>query len=339
MTTVHSEAIGHFIRETEILDLKIRSFEGRSSRDVYVLCTQRRVSNEYFLDLISDFYFVLRWPWGVIFMKLLNRVSSKQHEFFETMIHRPTSCLQVTHSRASEIIKEHRFEEIKKHLLQRHSEISPKLVVLAIRDLGYDEYLNGESDLSSQSYRITPLANFKKTLEYLHADGYSLIRVGRHNSSDISQVFSSAQEIRNIDCSIPDLCDFSVFDRSDFVISTGTGVEDIGLLMRKPIIYVNIAPFGDLPKSPLVRGILATDYFDSDNTRLSLSQIRKKNFHMIHPKILLEKYGVYLRPKNEEIIHNFVRLVLTCSRKRSVQEISKIAEAKGIGQSWKGIVY
>jgi putative glycosyltransferase (TIGR04372 family) len=121
---------------------------------------------------------------------------------------------------------------------------SGKFVCLNVRD---SAYLSGP-EWDYHSYRDSNILNFALAADTLAKMGYYVIRMG-------AKVHSA------IKCSHPRVIDYAFNGlRSDFMdiylgancvfcISTGTGWDTVPQMFRRPIVYVNMVPLGDIATS------------------------------------------------------------------------------------------
>lgn len=337
---IHSEAVGHFIRETEILDQSVRENHRPNQRSKFVLCTQKEIANNYFLFLLSDSYLICKWPIGRLIMRVLNRLSKyhkSQHDLYQDRDHNRVAIL---HTNQSSLLTPKREQEIRKHFEFHKEKLNlDKYYIFAVRDAGYDESTFRNFRPYEQEYRNTPLHFFASTFSFLESKGVSVLRVGRHNNSSIESFAANGIELANLECAEPDLCDFAMFYGAKKVYSTGTGVDDIGLFFRKKTYYLNIAPFGTVPRSPLIPAMLASDYYDKSGRRLNLAELVERNLHRIRPVDMIRDGEIYIRQKEADVILKFVSFVEEFDEYFDGREIVEKMVKLGWGEQWENVLY
>lgn len=337
---IHSEAIGHFIRETEILDYLITGDGMLDNRKNFTLCAQKRISNRFFLRLLSYSYGIKLWPHGSYAMRSLNRISKSHRLENERLKERNQKHLNKIHAQKSALLTPEVEREIQEHLFRHLNDLPfQNYVIFAIRDFGYDFRTFRKIDIRDQEYRHTPMSSFLPVFEFLNSQGLGIIRVGRHNNTSISRTYPPGIEISNISCENPDLCDFAIFSGAKSVFSTGTGVDDIGLFLRKPTYYINVAPFGNVPDSPTIKGSLASEYFDSSGSRLGLSEIVNRNLHTKRPNEAIKRGELLIKPKNPKVMLEFVSHFQTLNQKEDDSVTVHELAGKGLGQTWRKVLY
>lgn len=109
--------------------------------------------------------------------------------------------------------------------------IRKKPILFFARDTAY------RNDASTSSYRVSSIEDQKKAVEAMCENNYC-IRVGSlaneklkiNNKNFIDYTFS---KYRN------ELNDLYIMSKCKFLVSTGSGFDQLALLFRKPIVYVN----------------------------------------------------------------------------------------------------
>lgn len=119
-----------------------------------------------------------------------------------------------------------------------------KYVCLLVRDETYLSTLYPDRDWSYSAYRNARIENFSAAALYLADQGYTVLRmgkaVGQHFNVDHPNVIDYANsQFRS------DFADIYLTAHCDFFISTSAGLDGVAQVFRKPLLCVNVAPFGD----------------------------------------------------------------------------------------------
>jgi putative glycosyltransferase (TIGR04372 family) len=139
------------------------------------------------------------------------------------------------------------------------------------------EYLNNHistNDWSYHNYRDCSIENFVLAAEALVARGYFVIRmgavVGKAFSTDNPKIIDYAFNGMRTD-----FMDIYLGAKCSFCVTTGTGWDAVPLwLFRKPAVYTNFVPIGNLPTFSSNFIFISKKYVDiTTNLELSLSQI------------------------------------------------------------------
>lgn len=186
-----------------------------------------------------------------------------------------------------------------------------KYVCLVARDLGFDTHMARNAfEKQKQSMRITPIHFFLPTITYLNELGYLVIRLGRHNESHLESGSNKLAyvEIEEIDSGCTSLADFQVVEGSSFLISTGSGIDCVGLFYRKPVLYVNLLSASAHPKTHLCPiGLLPNYYLPNRESRLTMEEVSSEPVCSAGAAKLMEM-GISLAPKSPNEILDAVKL-------------------------------
>ena len=137
-----------------------------------------------------------------------------------------------------------------------------------------------------------------------------VIRVGRHNSTRISSPPNGYFEFLDIVESLPDSLEFELFENCDFVISTGSGPDNIGLFYRKLVLYLNVIPISAVPQTSLSPMLLIPAFHDGSTfARIERDLVLSEPLIDCGPA-LLRKMNVYICPQSPTkmlgVVSNFV---------------------------------
>jgi putative glycosyltransferase (TIGR04372 family) len=118
-----------------------------------------------------------------------------------------------------------------------------KLILLCVRD---NEYLSGQlpdKDFSYHDYRNSDIQSYNIMVEYLLAENYSIIRMGRNTAirQDIKNDFYRDYSQSTIGS---DLLDIYLAENCYACITTGLGFDALTTINLKPTLYMNYLPHG-----------------------------------------------------------------------------------------------
>lgn len=116
-----------------------------------------------------------------------------------------------------------------------------KFVCYTVRD---NQYLKNEFpdiDFSYHSYRDSDISKFYPSFNYLLDRGYAVFRMGKHVSSEV-KIDNSSFFDYSISDFRSDFLDIWLLANCSFTVSTGTGIDEVANVFRKPICYVNFLP-------------------------------------------------------------------------------------------------
>ena len=121
-----------------------------------------------------------------------------------------------------------------------------KFVCLQIRDNAHDAVHSPVGlAVDYNSYRNSPVAIFTKAIEYLVQRGYWVIRMGKAVASRLNiehpmVIDYASQGIRT------ELADIWLSFNCSFMLSTGSGIDALSAVARKPIVCVDFLAYMDL---------------------------------------------------------------------------------------------
>lgn len=146
-----------------------------------------------------------------------------------------------------------------------------KFVCLIVRDSKFTKKNFKHLKTSHNNFRNSEINNFKLAAKSLSKKGVFVVRIGR----DTKKKFL-VNDKKIIDYShskyISDLMDIYLISKCEFLISTGTGLDSVGFIFRKPICYVNSCPLAILQNSGSKNIVLTKRHFYK-NKELSLKDI------------------------------------------------------------------
>jgi putative glycosyltransferase (TIGR04372 family) len=118
-------------------------------------------------------------------------------------------------------------------------------VVLLVRDSAYLSQHHSNYDWSYHSYRDSDIKTYVPALEWLTSQGVWVLRMGK---SMASRIQSKSNRIIDyaFDSNRSDLLDIWLFANSSAIISTASGLDYLGGIYRKPILFLNALPLLDL---------------------------------------------------------------------------------------------
>lgn len=118
-------------------------------------------------------------------------------------------------------------------------------VCLIVRDDAYLENHYNHSDFGYHDYRNSDIKNFKMATKELADAGYYVIRMGAKVREKMEVEHSKVIDYATNGMR-SDFMDIWLGANCAFCVTTGTGLDAIPEMFRRPIVYVNILPLGML---------------------------------------------------------------------------------------------
>jgi len=208
-----------------------------------------------------------------------------------------------------------------------------KFVCLIVRDSAYLEKIYDNKDNSRHDFRDANIDDFVSACEALTDLGYYVIRMGAavrkpintNNKMIIDYAFNKLRT---------DFMDIYLCSQCEFCITTGTGLDGVPIIFRKPNIYINIAPLFDIRVEFSNMLGIPCHYFSKKLMRnLTISEITNTN--------LAANYnGNYFLDKEIELIKNSpenIKQVVIEAAKRNREEC-KDNEADKLQEKFRNIL-
>jgi len=160
-----------------------------------------------------------------------------------------------------------------------------KIILFCNRDESYANYMQKNNiDIKYHSYRNSNIDNYLFAAEELAKKGFTLIRVGskvtkkiKNNSKFIIDYSTSAYQSDFMDIYLQSIC--------YFIISNGSGINELARIFHKPILYVNYIPYAF---SPTYQSNLICNYkkvFDQNKKKyLSLREMFEQGIAQAYSK-------------------------------------------------------
>jgi len=121
-------------------------------------------------------------------------------------------------------------------------------VTLLVRDSAYLQDLNPSFDWSYHDYRDSEIETYIPAIDWLTGQGVWVLRMGKIQSRPMKTNSNMAIDYA-FDLEKSDLLDIWLFANSSAIISTASGLDYLGGIYRKPILFLNALPLFDLASS------------------------------------------------------------------------------------------
>lgn len=304
-------SIGHLVQDYEKVLFQIDQI--RQNQRLYVFFMKGdEVSNIYFVQQLEKRHrFLPRIPF-IYFHRLFLRLSKAYRQRDLQIDSKSDSVLGRIHASPVPFQVPMRDKSVDDFISKLLFSFGlTKYVCLVARDLGFDGHLARNAfERKKQSMRITPIDFFLPTITFLNELGYMVIRLGRHNESQLESDSNKLAyiEIEEIDSTCTGLADFQVVEGSSFLISTGSGIDCVGLFYRKPLLYVNLLSPSAHPQTHLCPiGLLPNYYLQDRESRLTMEEVLSEPVYSAGTAKLMEM-NISLAPKSPHEILDAVKL-------------------------------
>lgn len=183
------------------------------------------------------------------------------------------------------------------------SDADKKFVCLLVRDSAYMNHTSPNRNNYYTTYRDSDITTYVKASEALADLGYTVFRMG----AKVNQKLKSKHP-KVIDYATngmrSDFLDVFLCANCSFILTTGTGLDEVSRIFQRPISYVNIIPVSAVNQcEAFVYPKLICDM--ETNLPLSLRQIVERDLQFAYFQELYDDAKVFVRDMTEDEILSF----------------------------------
>jgi putative glycosyltransferase (TIGR04372 family) len=336
---LHTSSLGHLVRDSDLI-LRRNALHNASLtwyRKTYlVLYARKSIANHAFWMLIRQNYFVVPRSLAHPIHRILRNISRRYSNLSD--LQSEVSLIALGEIQQEKIpLMQMNLSSNSSSILLDSLEITKPYICLVIRDDGYDLSLNN-NDIDELSYRNTPVEYFSNAVISLLEQGFNVIRMGRHSRTEIPGIKHRGYCDYSIRNTIhADMNDLMLFNECEFVITTGSGPDEIGSFFRKNIYRVNLGPVSNIVEAPIYPVTLLSDYVSLASSRkLSIEEIQRSDIRLLSVR-QLNQLGISIMPKSAEAINAFFSLTCLIEQQGGMDHESIIHEfALSFGYSFLG---
>ena len=117
-----------------------------------------------------------------------------------------------------------------------------KFVCLVVRQSAYLKKMQPKKDWSYHDYRDSDIQKYGKACHRLVEEGYWVFRMGKVVTDEFDIGSDRVIDYANLDLKC-DLLDIWLMANCTFAISTGTGLDSVADIFRRPVLYANYDVF------------------------------------------------------------------------------------------------
>jgi putative glycosyltransferase (TIGR04372 family) len=279
-SVIHSERIGHFAMNTELYLCKRDMAKQENKRSVDVFC---------FNDYIVNQQLALMWGrqlriWPIAkFIDKVNRLI-------------PGGKYHVISENETDVDPEGLLAQLKPHLFFTVDEEKSGQKALSEMGIGkedswvcfhcrspqYCATMYPSLDFSYHNYRDADVNSYHLAIKNLSQKGYFLVHMGKYAQRPLD---ITCDKVIDYACSPmrSDFLDIYLSAKCKFFISTGGGINAVPRIFRRPVVFLNLAPFEYSPSSSPDNLLIFKKYWIKSERRL-----------MTFPEIIKSGAGRYL---------------------------------------------
>ncbi len=277
---INSDRIGHFAANTELyICEKKHNVNPINFPHVDIFFQKKKTCNTYLLKKWREQLIILPYLFPINFiLNIITNIKFLNKFLITEVLNSDRDVLNLLDQYEPSIIFNN--DEIDKaKILLNEMGISDnqKYICLIIRDSAYLKKFDKTTDWSYHNFRDSDINNYLDVCDYLTKKGYYVLRMGAEvdmklelNNPRIIDYANSEYKSEFLDIYLGANC--------FFCISTGTGYDSIPMIFRKPIVYVNLLPFGYIPSYCKNTIALSKRFYSiKENKYLNLDSIFNNN--------------------------------------------------------------
>jgi putative glycosyltransferase (TIGR04372 family) len=299
---LESEGIGHFSLPIEIYLLEVKSGVHSTYRHIDLWYTHKIVCNEALKKKWTQNLIIV--PRLVKPLHLINRMipGGELHEIPYRRITDDNVPWQIIDihdvlPNNKPIIKFSETDIIDciKLLKEYGFDITRKYVCFSVRDGTF----HNDSDLSS--HRNSSINEYSEAMIYLVKLGYQVLRIGSKTAETLSLNNPSIYDYATNGMRT-ELLDLFIISKCEFLIGTGSGIDSVASIFRRPQVFINIAEIGPLYWHTSDAIIIFKKLQAKDEGIIPLSKIYSNGYHEFTLGYQFEEANLKLiQNTNEEI--------------------------------------
>jgi putative glycosyltransferase (TIGR04372 family) len=151
-------------------------------------------------------------------------------------------------------------------------------IVLLVRDSEYLKNNHSNYDWNYHSYRNSDFRTYLLAMEWLASHGVWVLRMGKSMALPLQ---SNSHKIVDyaFDSGKSDLLDIWLFSNSSGIISTASGLDQLGGIYRKPILFLNAMPLFDIASFFNMTWIPKRLRWRGTNQDLTLNEVLENSYY------------------------------------------------------------
>lgn len=300
--------IGHLLIEIEVARLNAlnRSSISRRKHFVVYYFPEREPANRYLQDKWKSLLPSVEGHWGWLLFHLAKRIS--EHQFITPSLVRDDDGLLGKFPYSLEFSETE--SEIGEKFLQSVGCQNRKFVCLMVRDSAYLDSIRTDKSFSDYEYRDSKIMTYLPAAEMLTRHGYTVFRMGQivkdklvSTNPNIIDYATNGMRTEFLDLYLGGNC--------SFFVSTGTGIDTVAQVFRRPMLYVNMVGFYEdiMLHEYLIYPKIYKDAFSLKH--LSLKEIAKRGLANEVKRSRFEQQQTVVEDLSEQEIIDAVEEMLT----------------------------
>jgi putative glycosyltransferase (TIGR04372 family) len=183
------------------------------------------------------------------------------------------------------------------------SDPDKKFVCLLVRDSAYMNHISPKRNNLYTNYRDSDITTYVKAAEALAELGYTVFRMGAKVNQELKSVHPKVIDYATNGMR-SEFLDVFLCANCSFILTTGTGLDEVSRMFQRPISYVNIIPVSAVSQCEAF--VYPKIICDQDTKLpLSLRQIVERDLQFAFFQELYDSANVFVRDMTEDEILSF----------------------------------
>lgn len=213
-------------------------------------------------------------------------------------------------------------------------DVSKPLILFCLRDNAYYRSKNDTTNLRVHSHRNVNAKEYTDSMNFFLAQGFSVVRMGRQvetameieHESFVDLPFAQGLDIQSLGTKNRELLELALFQKCEFVISTGLGMDALATMFRKRVFLSDYYSIYNLYASKLYPLFLPKGYVRMEDKRtLTPTEVLNSSFLKAQTASEFEKHNIELQNcKNSQLL-KFMADILRLETRKEESTPSRLA--------------
>ena len=209
------------------------------------------------------------------------------------------------------------------------------IVLVCLRDNAYYRDKRDFRNLAIHSHRNVNVQAYKTAINFLISKGFSVVRMGRlaesaieiENAKFVDLPFHEAFSVSSLGLQDRELLELALFEKCQFVISSGLGTDSLATLFRKRVYYSDYYSVYHLYSTKLFPAFLPKGYLNTKTKKLfTADEVFQGEFLQCQTADEFGAHGVELLNCTSQQICEFISDVYDMETGANSGEFSKLSQ-------------
>ena len=328
---INQSALGHLTFDTEVNFLETKSIERRRRDGWYLIgdTTNETISNFWKKELKANRNRLRLISYSAI---------DSSNQFKHMLLSRPIGAGDgdvLDRYPSSFRFSADQSVDAKRILNEFPFNPEDRLVLFCLRDNSYYRDKRDLKNVAIHSHRNVDVQAYKPAIDFLISKGFSVVRMGRvaesaieiENAKFVDLPFHEAFSVSSLGLQNRELLELALFEKCQFVISSGLGTDSLATLFRKRVYYSDYYSVYNLYSSKLFPAFLPKGYFNTKTKQLfTADEVFRGEFLQCQTADEFRAHGVELLNCTSQQICEFISDIYNLESGINAGEFSKLSQ-------------